>query len=46
MTVANGHIGAWYLRRFDTEELWREGVARGINIMMTNHPIEIIRLGL
>ncbi|MBQ8551858.1 MAG: glycerophosphodiester phosphodiesterase family protein [Clostridia bacterium] len=39
-------VGAWFIRRFDNEELWREGRERGINIMMTNHPLDIIRLGI
>lgn len=39
-------IGAWFIRRFDTEKLWREGRERGINILMTNHPLDIIRLGI
>lgn len=39
-------IGAWFLRDFDYEELWREGRAKGINIIMTDHPMDVIRLGI
>ena len=39
-------IGAWFLRDFDYEELWREARSYGISIFMTNHPMEVIALQL
>ncbi len=37
-------IGAWFLRDFDTEELWRKARAEGISIFMTNRPMDMISL--
>ena len=39
-------IGAWFLRDFDYESLWREAREYGISIFMTNHPMDIIALNL
>ena len=39
-------IGAWFLREFDYEELWRDGRVHGINIIMTDRPMDVIRLGI
>ena len=39
-------IGAWFLRDFDYEELWRQGRRHGINIIMTDHPMDVIALGI
>ena len=37
-------IGAWFLRDFDTEELWLRAKAEGVGIFMTNRPMELIQL--
>ena len=37
-------FGAWFLRDFDYEELWRKARAEGISIFMTDHPFDLISL--
>ena len=37
-------IGAWFLRDFDTDELWLRARAEGISIFMTNRPMDMIYL--
>lgn len=39
-------FGAWFLRDFDYEALWRKAHAEGISIFMTDHPLDLIALGL
>lgn len=39
-------FGAWFLRDFDGEALWREARARGISIFMTDRPLDLISLQL
>ena len=34
-------VGAWFLRDFDTEELWLRARSEGVGIFMTNRPIEL-----
>jgi hypothetical protein len=37
-------FGAWFLRDFDYEALWREARESGISIFMTDHPLDVIAL--
>ena len=37
-------FGAWFLRDFDTEDLWQKAHTEGISIFMTDHPFDLISL--
>ena len=37
-------VGAWFLRDFDTDELWLRARSEGISIFMTNRPMDMISL--
>ena len=37
-------FGAWFLRDFDTPDLWKEASAKGISIFMTDRPMDLIDL--
>ena len=39
-------FGAWFLRDFDYEALWRKARTQGISIFMTDHPLDLIGLSL